>query len=141
MGIDGVNYKKEPDMRFSEVEGVDAARNYRRQWYVSGMSGRFQRLPADLPEYAMEAIQFYTTKDNWVFTPYEQFEVDTKAVEVDVAKLNAVYLEAVHGLYSGQLPVEESRAKAKEMLDGAGRQEYKAKIQAQLDEYMKANPA
>ncbi len=141
MGIDGVNYKKEADMRFSEIEGIDAARNYRRQWYVSGMSGRFQRLPADLPEYAMEAIQFYTTADNWVFTPYEQFEVDTKSVEVDVAKLNAVYLEAVHGLYSGQLPVDEARAQCKQMLDDAGRQEYKAKIQAQLDEFMKANPA
>ncbi len=141
MGIDGVNYQKEADMRFSELPDIDAARNYRRQWYVSGMSGRFQRLPADLPDVAMEAIKFFTTADNWVFTPYERFEVDTKSVEVDVAKLNAVYQEAVHGMFSGQLPVDEARAQCKQMLDDAGRQEYKAKIQAQLDEFIKANPA
>ena len=57
MGIDGVNYNKEDNMRFSEIEGADATRNYRRQWYVSGMSGRFQRLPADLPAEAEEAIK------------------------------------------------------------------------------------
>src|SRR3712207_6357438 len=98
MGIDGVNYNKEENMRFSEVEGSDAARNYRRQWYVSGMSGRFQRQPADLPPEAEEALQFFTTEENWVFNPYEGFEVDTKAVELEVAKLNAVYDEAAHGL-------------------------------------------
>jgi putative aldouronate transport system substrate-binding protein len=138
MGIDGVNYKKEENMRFSEVEGT---RNYRRQWYVSGMSGRFQRQPADLPPEAEAALQFFTTEDNWVFNPYEGFEVDTKAVELEVAKLNAVYDEAAHGLQSGQMPVEEAVARMKQMLDDAGRQEYKAKIQAQLDEYIKANPA
>jgi hypothetical protein len=140
MGIDGVNYAKADNMRFSEIEGVDATRNYRRQWYVSGMSGRFQRLPADLPAEAEEAIAFFTNADNWIFNPYEQFEADTKALEVDTAKLNAVYLEATHGLNSGQLPVEEARAQMKQILDDAGRQEYKAKLQAQLDEFMAANP-
>jgi hypothetical protein len=121
MGIDGVNYIKEDNMRFSEVEGTDAARNYRRQWYVSGMSGRYQRLPADLPKEAEEGISFYTTADNWIFNPHEGFEADTKALELDTAKLNAVYLEAIHGLMSGQQPVAEARAQMKRMLDEAGR--------------------
>jgi putative aldouronate transport system substrate-binding protein len=141
MGIDGVNYIKEDNMRFSEIEGVDAARNYRRQWYVSGMSGRFQRLPADLPAEAEEAIAFFTNPDNWIFNPYEGFEADTKALEVDTAKLNAVYLEATHGLNSGQLPVEEAKAKMKQMLDDAGRQTYKEKLQAQLDAYIAEHSA
>jgi hypothetical protein len=49
-------------------------------------------------------------------------------------------LEAAHGLNSGQLPVEEARAFMKETLDAAGRQEYKAKLQEQLDAYIAANP-
>lgn len=141
MGIDGVNYKKEANMRFSEIEGVDAARNYRRQWYVSGMSGRFQRLPLDLPKEAEEAINFFITEDNWVFNPHELFEADTKALELDAAKLNAVYDEAVHGLYSGQMATDEARAQCKKMLDEAGRQTYKEKLQGQLDAFIAANPA
>lgn len=141
MGIDGVNYKKEENMRFSEIEGVDAARNYRRMWYVSGMSGRFQRQPRDLPDSALDTLTFLTTADNWVFNPYEQFEADTKALELDAAKLNAVYLEAVHGLMSGQMPTDEARAMCKRMLDDAGRQTYKEKLQAQIDAFIAANPA
>ena len=141
MGIEGQNYIKEENMRFSEIEGVDATRNYRRQWYVSGMSGRFQRLPVDLPEVAEETIKFLTTEENYIFNPHEGFEPDTKALEVESAKLNAVYLEASHGFTSGQVPTDEARAQMKSTLDAAGRQEYKAKLQAQLDEYIAANPA
>lgn len=141
MGIEGENYIKEDNMRFSEIEGVDATRNYRRQWYVSGFSGRYQRLPVDLPEVAEETIKFLTTEENYIFNPYEGFEADTKALEVDLAKLNAVYLEASHGLTSGQMATDEARAMMKQTLDAAGRQSYKEKLQAQLDAYMAANPA
>ncbi len=141
MGIEGVNYIKEENMRFSEVEGVDATRNYRRQWYVSGMSGRYQRLPLDLPEVAEETIKFLTTEDNYVFNPYESFEADTKVLEVDSAKLNAVYLEAVHGRNSGQLPTAEATQMIKDTLDSAGRQEYKEKLQAQLNDFIAAQKA
>jgi putative aldouronate transport system substrate-binding protein len=139
MGIEGVNYKKEDDLRFSEIEGVDAARNYRRQWYVSGVSGRFQRQPKDLPKEAEEALKFFSTIDNWVFNPHERFEPDVKALEVDSAKLNAVYDEAVHGLNTGQVATDEAIAKMKQMLDDAGRQEYKAKLQKQLDDFIATN--
>ena len=61
-------------------------------------------------------------------------------MEVDSAKLNAVYLEATHGLNSGQLPVAEATAQMKKMLDEAGRQTYKEKLQAQLDAFIAANP-
>ncbi len=141
MGIDGVNYKKEDNLRFSEIDGVDQARNYRRQWYVSGLSGRFQRLPADLPQVALDALTFFTTESNWVFNPYEQFAPDTKALEVDSAKLNAVYLEAVHGLMSGQVATDEAVKQTKQMLDDAGRQTYKEKLQKQLDDYIAAHKA
>ena len=78
---------------------------------------------------------------NYIFNPFEGFSANTKELELDLAKLNGVYLEATHGWTSGQLPTEESYAQMKKMLDEAGRQEYKAKLQAQLDEYMAANPA
>lgn len=141
MGIDGANYKKEDNLRFSEVAGVDAARNYRRMWYVSGISGRFQRQPVDLPKSAEEALAFFTTESNWDFNPYEQFEADTKALEVDSAKLNGVYDEAVHGFNTGQEPTEDAIKKMKQVLDDAGRQEYKAKLQKQIDDYIAAHKA
>jgi putative aldouronate transport system substrate-binding protein len=141
MGIDGVNYKKEDNLKFSEIEGVDAARNYRRQWYVSGVSGRFQRQPADLPKEAEEALAFFTTESNWDFNPYEGFEADTKALELDSAKLNGIYDEATHGFNSGQEPTPDAIQKMKKMLDEAGRQEYKAKLQKQLDDYIAAHKA
>jgi hypothetical protein len=136
MGVDGVNYKKEDNLKFSEISGVDAARNYRRQWYVSGMSGRFQRQPKDLPASAEAALKFFSTEDNWVFNPYETFVPDTKALEVDITKLNAVYDEAVHGLDTGQMDPAAAKAKMTQMLDEAGRQEFKKKLQAQLDQYI-----
>ena len=141
MGVEGTNYKKEDNLRFSEIEGVDAARNYRRQWYVSGVSGRFQRQPKDLPKEAEEALKFFSTADNWVFNPYEQFEPDVKALEVDAAKLNAIYDEAVHGLNTGQEATEDAAKKMKKLLDDAGRQTYIEKLQKQLDDFIAAHKA
>jgi len=139
MGIDGKNYKKEADLKFSEIPGVDAARNYRRQWYVSGISGRFQRQPADLPQDAQDALKFFTTESNWVFNPYEGFEADTKALEVDSSKLNGIYDEAVHGFMTGQQATDEAVKAMKKTLDDAGRQTYKEKLQKQLDDYIAAH--
>ncbi len=139
MGVDGTNYKKEENLRFSEIAGTDAARNYRRQWYVSGLSGRFQRQPVDLPKEAEEALKFFSTESNWLFTPYEQFSPDIKALEVDISKLNAVYDEAVHGLDTGQLTTADGVAKMKNMLDSAGRPQFMEKLQKQLDDYITAH--
>jgi hypothetical protein len=139
MGIDGINYKKEADLKFSEIPGVDAARNYRRMWYVSGLSGRFQRQPVDMPQQALDALTFFSTESNWIFCPYEQFTPDLKALEQDTAKLNAVYDEAFHGYNTGQEPTNEAIVKIKKMLDDNGRQTYKAKLQKQLDDYIAAH--
>jgi len=141
MGIDGTNYKKEANLRFSEIPGVDAARNYRRMWYVSGLSGRFQRQPVDLPPEAEAALKFFSTESNWIFCPYEQFTPDIKALEQDTAKLNAVYDEAVHGINTGQVATEDAIKSMKKMLDDNGRQTFKAKIQKQLDDYIAAHKA
>lgn len=140
MGIDGVNYKKEANMGFSEVAGTDATRNYRRQWYVSGMGGRFQRMPSDLPQEAKDALAFFTTESNWVFNPYERFQADTKAIETDLAQLSAIWDEATHGLYSGQMPVADAIKKMTTTLDSAGRQQLKDKLQKQFDDWRAANP-
>jgi putative aldouronate transport system substrate-binding protein len=141
MGIDGTNYKKEDNLTFSEISGTDATRNYRRQWYVSGLSGKYQRQPNDLPQYAKDSLAFFSTESNFNFNPYETFTVDTKAIEAELAQLNAVLLEAYHGLDTGQMDTDEAIAKAKSMMDGAGRQAVKAKLQKQLDDYIAAHPA
>jgi putative aldouronate transport system substrate-binding protein len=142
MGIDGKNYKKESSgLTFSEIPGVDAARNYRRQWYVSGMGGRFQRQPVDLPADALAALKFFSTESNWQFNPYETFTPDSKALEVDMGKLTAVYDEAVHGMDTGQIDPATAKAQFTKMMDDAGRQTFKAKLQKQLDDFIAAHPA
>jgi len=138
MGIDGVNYKKEPDLRFSEIPGVDNAKNYRRAWYVGGISGRFMRLPVDLPDDAMAEHRWESDESKWDFDPYEGFNIDVKAVEMETAQLVAAWAEAYHGFGTGQLPTDEAIAKMKKTLDDAGRQQYKAKVQKQLDDYIAA---
>lgn len=137
-GIEGTNWKAEENNRFSEIEGLDQARNYRKQWYVAGVPGRFFRLAKDMPADVEESIKFYSTEANWDFNPYEQFEPDTKALEVELATLSGVWEEASHGLLSGQLPTEEALAMFTKTLDDAGRQTYREKLQKQLDDFIAA---
>ncbi len=139
MGVDEVNYKKEDNLRFSEIPGVDNAKNYRRAWYVGGVSGRFMRLPVDLPDDAMTEHLWESDESKWDFDPYEAFNVDTKAVETETAQLTAAWAEAYHGFGTGQMPTDEAIAKMKQTLDDAGRQQYKEKVQKQLDDYIAAN--
>ncbi len=136
MGIDGTNYKKEADLRFSEVTGTDAATNYRRQWYVSGVSGRFQRVSLDIAPEALSIIKANSTEANWVFNPYEGFSLDAKAVEDYTTKVAAIRDEAGHGMYSGQMDPAAAVAKYKKMLDEAGRQKAKEIVQKQIDDYI-----
>jgi len=141
MGIDGVNYKKEDNLRFSEIPGIDSAKNYRRQWYVGGVSGRFQRLPSDLPADALAQVQWENDEKAWDFCPYEGFNIDLKAVEIETAQIQAAWAEAYHGFGTGQMTTDEAIAKMKKTLDDAGRQQYKEKVQKQLDDYIAANKA
>ena len=138
MGVDGVNYKKEPNLRYSEIEGVDAATNYRRAWYVGGISGRFMRLPADLPEDAMTEHLWESDESKWDFDPYEALTSTPKQLSWRPLSFQAAWAEAYHGLGTGQLPTDEAIAKIKKTLDDAGRQQYKEKVQKQLDDYIAA---
>jgi putative aldouronate transport system substrate-binding protein len=139
MGIEGVNYKKEPNLRFSDIAGVDPSRNYRRQWYVSGIGGVFQRQPLDLPKESEEALRFFTTKENWLFTPLEKFDVSTKEIETELAAMQAASGEAGFGLALGSLPTEEAMANYAQMLDAAGRQKVKEWFQAKIDAWVAEN--
>jgi putative aldouronate transport system substrate-binding protein len=138
-GVDGVNYKKEPDSRYSDIEGVDQTRNYRREWYVSGCPGRFRRLDIALPKAAEDAIKFFSGPENWVFNPYEAYAPDTKPLETQLASIQAVYNEAMHGLDTGQTTVADGKATATRMLDDAGRLEVRAALQKQFDDWRAAN--
>jgi putative aldouronate transport system substrate-binding protein len=141
MGVDGVNYKQEENLRFSEIEGVDQTRNYRRQWYVSGCPGRFQRNPIDLPARAEEALKFFSTEENWDYHPYEQFTVDRTSIEVELANMEAVYEEAEFGFSTGATPTEEALKTFGEQLDAAGRQKVKDEIQMQFEAWIQENVA
>ncbi len=136
MGIEGTNWKKEDNNRFSEVAGVDATTNYRRQWYVSGISGRFQRLAQDIIPEAEKIIKANATESNWVFNPYEGFSVDRKPIESELTKIAAIATEAHHGIFTGQLTTDEGLAKITKMFDEAGRQKVKEEVQKQFDAYL-----
>lgn len=141
-GQDGVNYIKEDNLLYSEVPGVDAATNYRRAWYVGGIPGRFGRQPNDLPEDALEEARWASTEASFDFDPYEAFAPDTTVGDLptQLAQLQAAWTEGFHGFATGQVPTDEAIATMKQILDDAGRQEYKAAIQKQLDDYIAANP-
>jgi len=138
-GIDGKNYKKEPNMRYSEIEGVDPTRNYRRMWYVSGCPGKVQRISIDLPKDAEETLKWLSTADNFRFNPYEGFLPETKPFETQLAQLNAANPEASHALQLGSIDVTEGIKAYKKALDAAGRQQLKAKFQEQLDNWIAKN--
>jgi putative aldouronate transport system substrate-binding protein len=139
MGIEGVNWLARPNRRYADPEGVDSARNYRRQWYVSGITGAFQRLPEDLPAAAQEAIQFFTTKENFLFTPYEKFDVNTKEIETELAAMDAAAAEAYFGIATGSVPTDQAIATWKQMMDSAGRQKVKDFFQRHLDAWLEEN--
>jgi putative aldouronate transport system substrate-binding protein len=136
MGVEGTNWKKEDNLRYSEIEGSDPSTNYRRQWYVSGMSGRFQRLAVDISPEAEAIIKANSTEENWVFNPYEAFSMDRKPLEETMTKIVAIRDEAAHGMNTGQLTADAAIAKYKKMMDEAGRQELKEMMQKQVDEYL-----
>lgn len=138
-GIEGVNYKKEPNMRYSEIAGVDATRNYRRAPYVGGCSLQVMRLPLDLPKYAEDTFRHRGTESNWDFNPYEAWEPDTKVLEVELATLSGVAAEARYAIKTGQKPPEESIPFYTQTLDNAGRQNVKQKLQKQFDDWLAAN--
>jgi hypothetical protein len=139
MGQEGVNYIAEPNLRFSDPEGIDPARNYRRMWYVSGITGEWQRQPAELPEEAEEALKFFTTKENFCFSPLEKFDVSTKEIETELAAMNAAASEAYFGIGTGSVPTEQAIATFKQMMDDAGRQSVKEWYQEQLDAWIAEN--
>ena len=95
--------------------------------------------PIDLPDDAMTSYQWENDESKWDFDPYESFNLDVKAVETETAQLNAAWAEAYHGFGTGQLPTDEAIAKMKKTLDDAGRQQYKAKVQKQLDDFIAAH--
>jgi hypothetical protein len=139
MGIEGVNFIAEADKRFSDPAGIDPARNYRRQWFVSGLTGEFQRQPVDLSEEAAAALAFFTTKANFAFSPLGRFSANTKEIETDLASLNGAESEAFFGVSMGTVPTDEAIAHYTQMLDEAGRQNIKAWFQEKLDAWMADN--
>ncbi len=139
MGIEGVNYIAEPNQRYRDPEGVDPARNYRREWYVGGISGKFRRLAVDLPKYAEELLTFLATRENFVFTPYEKFDVSTKEIETELAAMEAAAAESYFALGTGSVPTDKAIADYKAMMDAAGRQRVKDWYQRQFDAWLEEN--
>ncbi|MDI7274401.1 MAG: DUF3502 domain-containing protein [Anaerolineae bacterium] len=138
-GIEGTNWIKTEPFGYKDPEGVDPARNYRKEWYVSGVQGRFRRVPADAPKEYLEHYEFLTNERNWDFTPYAAFELDIKPIETELASVNAAYDEAAYGWRTGTMPMEESTARFKQMMDAAGRPSLLEKCQQQIDAWIAAN--
>ncbi len=138
-GEEGKNYKKGEDLTFTEVEGVDPARNYRRTWYVGGMPGKHQRIAADTPQKARDTLKFLSDPANYLPNPIEGFQPDIKPVETQLAALRAADGEAKFPMLSGQDVPEKTLKTYKDTLDAAGRQEVKQIFQKQLDEWIAKN--
>lgn len=133
-GEEGVDHNFGPDMTFTRVEGV-----YRRNWFVGGVPGTMERLPADTPEHAKETLAFLSNPENFRENPIEGFDPDIKPVETQHAAYEAVYPEARYPIVSGEMSVEDALANWTEVLDSAGRQELMEEFQAQLDAWVEEN--
>lgn len=140
-GVDGVNYKKLPDMRYETLPDVDGTVNYRRNWYVAGVPGRFERVPADASDKFMEVLEYITNPEYHLPNPLELYEPDRKVVETELAQMDAANKEAVLPLNAGQLDADQGIAAYTAALDAAGRQEVKAVFQEQLDTWISENEA
>jgi putative aldouronate transport system substrate-binding protein len=136
-GEEGVDHNFGPDMTYTRVEGAEGV--YRRNWFVAGVPGTLERLPADTPEYAKETLGFLSNPENFRENPIEGFDPDIKPVETQVAAYEAVYPEARYPIVSGELPTEEALENWTKVLDEAGRPELMEEFQAQLDEWIAEN--
>ena len=103
MGIDGVNYKKLDNMRYEDLPDVDGTTNYRRRWYVAGVPGRFERVPADASDEFLDVLEYITNPEYHMPNPLELYEPDRKVVETELAQMDAASKEAVLPLKAGQL--------------------------------------
>ena len=140
-GFDGVNYKKMPDMRYEDLPDVDGTTNYRRNWYVAGVPGRFERVPADASDEFMEVLEYITNPEYHLPNPLENYEPVRKVVETELAQMDAASKEATLPLVAGQLDPAAGIAAYKKALDDAGRQKVKAVFQEQLDTWIAENEA
>jgi putative aldouronate transport system substrate-binding protein len=136
-GQEGVDHNFLPDMRYERVEGNSSP--YRRNWFVGGVPGTLERLPANTPQDAVDTLTFLSTPVNFLENPIEGFDPDVKVVEAQHAAYEAVYPEARYPIVAGTLTPDEALGNWQKMLDSAGRQELKAVFQQQLDDWRKAN--
>ena len=139
MGIDGVNYKKLPNLRYEDLPDVDGTTNYRRRWYVAGVPGRFERVPADASDEFLEVVEFITNPKYHLPNPLELYEPVRKVAETELGQMDAASKEAILPLQAGQLDPAAGIAAYKKALDDAGRQGVKAVFQEQLDTWLIEN--
>jgi len=141
MGVDGVNYKKLDNMRYEDLPDVDGTTNYRRRWYVAGVPGRFERVPADASDEFLEVLEYITNPEYHLPNPLELYEPNRKVVETELGQMDAASKEATLPLVAGQLDPAAGIAAYTKALDDAGRQEVKAIFQEQLDTWITENEA
>ncbi len=138
-GIEGKDWFREEPFRYRDPEGVDMSRLYRKEWYISGIHGKYRRLPVDAPDEWVDHLDYLSSEEYWDFTPYGKFELDTKPIETEMATVSAAYDEAAYGWRTGTLPPEESIPRFTKMMNDAGRMELMEKCQKQLDDWIAAN--
>ncbi|MCL5996664.1 MAG: extracellular solute-binding protein [Chloroflexi bacterium] len=138
-GIDGTNYKKLPDMKYADIEGVDGTTNYRRRWYVAGVPGQFERVPEQATENFMKTLAYITDLNNYMPNPLEKFEPERKVKEAELAQLTAASKEFSLPLAAGQVDVKEGMDKLTKALKDAKRDDVMAEFQTQLDKWIGDN--
>jgi putative aldouronate transport system substrate-binding protein len=138
-GIDGKNYKKLDNLKYADIEGVDGTTNYRRRWYVAGVPGQYERVPANASENNLKTLAFITNLDNYLPNPLEKFEVATKVKEAELAQLTAANKELSLPLMAGQVDVKTGMDKLVKAWKDAKRDDVMAEWQKQLDKWLADN--
>jgi len=135
-GIDGVNYKKLPNMRYEDIPGVDGATNYRRKWFSGGVPLRFIRIPANADDAYIEELKALTSIDKFIINPLESFQFDTKPVETELAQMDAAADATLPQLNCGMVDVDKGIAAFTKAVNEAGRPKVKDELQKQFEKWL-----
>jgi putative aldouronate transport system substrate-binding protein len=144
LGLKGKHWTDTGNRTFDYPSGADPATLYHRPWYLSGIPMPFHRLPTGLPESDVQILKLKSTWDDkhYIESPLLGFAFDPEPLKTALAKNAAVITEKGGILEVGQAAdVDKALKQFNDALKAAALDEELSKKQAQVDAFVKANPA
>ena len=137
LGIDGVHHGLEANMKFSLVEGVDEANNYRRRWFNAALPGTLERFNVNADPAEEEMWRFVADISNFSQGPMDGYTASPDIQDKygpQMAALKDSQKTFIQALSFGQQPdVEAYLQQMGDALDAIGREEIKQAFQEDIN--------